>query len=66
MEKRVVSYAFINNTLGLVFGLASVAAICYLCYYAFGKGYPGSAATIAVGVMATLAGVFVFRKYKKE
>lgn len=62
MENKIVNFSGISSILSTVIGLIAVIVVCYLCYYAFQKGYPGSAATIATGVLVSLAYVFVKRQ----
>ena len=66
MEKTVVKHSKNLALGGMVFAFSSVLVISYLCFFAFQNNFPTQAATIAVGVIVSLASVFLFRKSKKD
>ena len=51
---------------GVIFAFISVLVLSSLVWYALYKGFDSVAATIAVGSIATVAGVFVFFKSKQR
>jgi len=59
MERRIVSLSGLTTTLSQLCALASVGGVLYVCYFAFSEGHPASAATIATGVLASVALAFM-------
>lgn len=66
MDKNVIWMNFILNILGNLSGLAAISGVVWLCWYSISLGFANQAATIAVGVLASIAGVFVYRKHAEK
>ncbi len=62
MEKRIVGLSFFTTMLGQVAALGSVLVVCYLCYFAFDKGFASDAKWIAVSVLVSIASVFLYKR----
>lgn len=60
INRTFVRRSFNAARLGMWFGLSSVLAVVSLCFYCLYLGHAKEAATIAVGVLASLATVFVW------
>ncbi|MDR0368014.1 MAG: DUF2335 domain-containing protein [Bacteroidales bacterium] len=61
-ENRLTKSYLITTILGIIFAFSSVVLICGLVYYALKCGFGTEAAGIAVGAIASVAGVFMFFK----
>lgn len=66
MEKRIVWYSFFTTFFGQLAALTAVLVVCYLCYFAFDKGYASEAKWIAVSVLIGIASVFLYRRKQLE
>lgn len=67
LQSSAVSKNFWLKLVGQFFGLSSVVFVIYLAIKIVDAGHPGIAATVATGVLAALASVFVFgQKYKNK
>ena len=62
MESRMTKISIIATILGICFAFFSVCIISFLVYYCIYKGFGTEAAGIAVGAIASVAGVFMFFK----
>ncbi|MCS6974524.1 MAG: DUF2335 domain-containing protein [Cyclobacteriaceae bacterium] len=62
MEKRIVTFSFLTTLFGQLAALVAVLVVCYLCYFAFDKGYSSEATWIAVTVLIGIASVFLYRR----
>ena len=61
-ERMSVIHSIVITYLGMIFGFISVLIISALVWYSIYKSYEKTAAAIAVGCIAAVAGVFVFFK----
>lgn len=61
-ENRLTLSYQITTILGIIFAFMSVILICGLVFYALKCGFGKEASAIAVGAIASVAGVFVFFK----
>ncbi|OWP82865.1 DUF2335 domain-containing protein [Flavobacterium columnare] len=68
IDKRSQFGILFSMIIGMFFAFSSVLVISYLVYLCITKDYPKTAATIAVGVIVGIAGVFLYRRNtsKKE
>ena len=55
-----------TTVMSIIFAFLSVLILSLLCFYAIYKDYPTVAASIAVGAIAAVAGVFLYKSSKKE
>jgi len=62
VEKRIIGLSFFTTILGQIAALGSVLVVCYLCYFAFDKGYASDAKWIAVSVLVSIASVFLYKR----
>ena len=65
-EEMMTKTFMLTTILGIVFAFSSVILICGLVFYAISHGFGAEAATIAVGAIASVAGVFIFFKRAKK
>lgn len=65
IEKSIIASNRVLALCGIASALLSVLVITALCFYAFYLGHPIQAAAIAIGVIAALAGTFLYRKQTK-
>ena len=65
-ENRLTFSYLLTTILGIIFAFFSVCIISYLVYYSLIKGFDKAAYIIAVGAIASVAGVFVFFKRAKK
>lgn len=63
---RFQIFSFILSTLSILCALASVGSICVLVYFAFQFGFGTQGATIATGVIVSLAYVFMGVRKKSD
>ncbi|MCL2291097.1 MAG: DUF2335 domain-containing protein [Bacteroidetes bacterium] len=61
-ENRMTKSYMIATILGICFAFFSVCIISFLVYYSIYKGFGKEAAMIAIGAIASVAGVFMFFK----
>lgn len=61
-ETRITKNMVRTTFLGITFAFLSVIIVAGLVYYSLSKGFDTTAATISVGSMAAVAGVFIFFK----
>lgn len=65
-ENKMTQNAIRTTYLGIIFAFVSVLVLSGSVLYALYKGFDTVAASIAVGSIAAVAGVFVFFKSKKK
>lgn len=61
-EKNLIRTTYIS----IFFAFLSVLILCGIVFYALYKGYATVAGVIATGAIATVAGVFISHKMKKQ
>ena len=61
-EKSLIKKAFALDILSTILGFLSVLGVIWLCYQFVQKGYASQAATVACGVIVSLAIIFVLRR----
>ena len=67
IEKRMTISYTKSAYMGMFFAFFSVCIVSFLVYYSIFKGFGKEAAYIAVGAIATVAGVFIlFRRAAKK
>jgi uncharacterized membrane protein len=68
IENKMTKSYVLTTYLGIFFAFFSVCIISFLVYYSISKGFGKEAAGIAVGAIASVAGVFIFfrRAGKKQ
>ena len=65
-EDRLTKNSIRTTYLGIIFAFLSVLILSGSVIYALYKGFDTVAASIAVGSIAAVAGVFIFFKAKKK
>ena len=65
-ENKLSKSVIWTTAMSIIFAFLSVVMLSFLCFYAIYKGYPTVAASIAVGAIAAVAGVFLYKSSKKE
>ena len=65
-ERTTIKHTLIIAYLGIIFAFISVIIVSSLVYYAIYKSYEQTAAAIAVGCIAAVAGVFMFFRRSKK
>ena len=65
-EKKLSKSIIWTTVMSIIFAFLSVIILSLLCFYAIYKDYPTVAASIAVGAIAAVAGVFLYKSSKKE
>lgn len=66
LDRKVISMNFWLTLCGMLFGLLSIAGVTYLCHYAFSIGAKTEASAIAIGVLVSVGGVFLWRRGKSD
>jgi uncharacterized membrane protein len=68
IQRKTTNSFIASMVLGMFFAFASVIIVSYLVYSCIDRGYSTAASTIAVGVIASVAGIFIYkdRKQKQE
>lgn len=67
MDIRIAWMNFTHSVFGMICALSAIAGVIWLCWFAFSIGAYTQAASIAVGVLVGIGGVFVWRnKNHKE
>lgn len=64
-DNRMDWSIIITTILSVVFAFLSIIALSVLAYFALEMGYPTAASSFAVGAMAAVAGVFIYKSKKK-
>lgn len=65
-ENRMSKSVIITTIISIIFAFLSVIILSGITFYALYKGYDTVAASIAVGAIAAVAGVFIFFKSKQN
>jgi uncharacterized membrane protein len=65
-EKKLIKNATGMATSGMIFAFSSVTFFCLLILYALYKGFNMATLGIAIGAVASVAGVFVFFRSPKK
>ena len=61
-ERSIVRKSFTLDILSTILGFLSVVGVIWLCYQFVLKGYASQGATVACGVIVSLAIIFVLRR----
>jgi len=62
IDVSVVKMNYRLSWVGIISGLLAISGVLALCYYAFSLGHATQAASIAVGVLVSIGGVFLYRR----
>ena len=65
IEKSNMRFGFLITIVGLIFGFCTMAGLIYALVYAIKQGNTGAATAISAS-MATVGGLFIYRKTRRN